>query len=184
MKGVKKGDTLFFYYSGHGVQLPNKNGTSFNEAIYTIDGLYITDDLFFNNMATLTNGATLIMCFDCCHSGDMCDLINNVRYDGKQLNYWSQPSKELKDSIYVFSGCLDYQTSEDSSFIKPETNSTITNGAFTFYLLQSLKNANYKITNEQLLINIHNGLKSGYYNQIPQFSCSQLNFFKNTFLSL
>lgn len=183
LNNAKKGDTLFFYYSGHGVQLPNPNGTSFDEAIYTIDGQTITDEDFFNLIANKTNGATLIMIFDCCHSGDMCDLIHNARYDGKQVGYWSQPTKELNDNIYVFSGCLDYQTSSDASFIKPETNQNICDGAFTYYLLQTLKANNYKISNENLLIAIYNGLKQGFFDQIPQFSCSQLNCFQNTFLT-
>lgn len=179
MQGAKLGDTLFFYYSGHGQQIPNANGTTFNEAIYTCDLQYILDSDFFNIMVSKTNKAKLVMCYDCCHSGDLGDLVHNVRYDPTHINnyyYWSIPHKEVSDNIIIFSGCQDYQTSTDGTFELKK------NGAFTYNFLNALLKNNYKLTNLKLLQDIYKGLSASKYKQIPQLSCSQLPLFNTFFL--
>jgi hypothetical protein len=71
------------------------------------------------------------MFFDCCHSGTICDLSYNLRYKGLNISkkplydVWTEHSKNIKGNVCMFAGCLDYQTSADSSF--PKTNNEYDN---------------------------------------------------------
>lgn len=186
VSGAKKGDTLLWYYSGHGTQCRDTNGDEldrFDECIYTVDNQLVLDDDFHREVVAKTNGSKLMMFFDCCHSGTMCDLGHNMRYEGKDIYYWSQPSKEINDDVCVFSGCMDHQTSADSSFVKPEkANERVAMGAFTYYLLEALAKHNNKAMNFQVLNDMYNGLKAGGYEQTCQFSCSKPALFDAPFL--
>ncbi|NDG33060.1 caspase family protein, partial [bacterium] len=85
MSNVKAGDTLFFYYSGHGTRVKDSSGDEtdgMDEVLVPLDYLragVITDDwLNANLVARVPSGATLYAFTDCCHSGTMCDLKYNV----------------------------------------------------------------------------------------------------------
>jgi len=85
MEGAKKGDVLYFHYSGHGSQVPDPTGEEedgMNECLCPSDCLenewpdaVIVDDFlndtFFDG---LPEGVRLTCVYDCCHSGTMTDL--------------------------------------------------------------------------------------------------------------
>lgn len=81
VQDAKEGDSLFFHFSGHGVQLKNEDGTEhdgFDEALapagHELDG-YIRDESVFKLLvAPLAGGVRLVCIFDCCHSGSIADL--------------------------------------------------------------------------------------------------------------
>ena len=81
VKGAKKGDSLFFHYSGHGSQQKDDTGDEadgMDETLVPLDYAEngcITDDTLFQLMvAPLPAGVSLTCVFDCCHSGTILDL--------------------------------------------------------------------------------------------------------------
>lgn len=154
------GDTLFFYYSGHGSNIADRSGDETDgrdEVIVPLDyetrGV-ITDDWLFQNMASrVPVNVTLWSFTDCCHSGTMIDLKYNFRslsqfrtgtfnrgipYISSQ---WSdkftlnmEKSNDIQGNVYSFSGCLDTQTSADANINKQYQ------GAFSYCLFEAIKN--------------------------------------------
>lgn len=182
-------DILCFYYSGHGTQIRDTTGheiSNFNDALYTLDAQLILD---YDILTILTNlkGASLSMFFDCCHSGTICDLPCNIRYNGSNINnkslftIWTENSKNIIGNVFMFAGCLDVQTSSDSLF--PKTNNQCCdNGAFTYSLLTILNNnTSLNITNRTLLLTLYNKLNTLGFSQIPQFSCNNIKSLDNIF---
>jgi hypothetical protein len=75
LKGAKKGDVLVLHYSGHGSNVPDKNG---DEADHRDEILCPTDldwydplldDWLRTTFDTLADGVNLTVVMDCCHSG-------------------------------------------------------------------------------------------------------------------
>ena len=160
-KDCKSGDPLFFYYSGHGSQIPD---VSNDEKIDKLDDVLvpvdyeknsvITDDWLFQNLAAcLPAGVTLWSFTDCCHSGTILDLQYNIQcnsvyskglvpkglfYNGSewsnQFGFYNESNKETAANCYLFSGCLDAQTSADA-FIQNQAQ-----GAFSACFLQFIQN--------------------------------------------
>jgi hypothetical protein len=154
--GAKSGDTLLFYYSGHGSHVRDTNGDESDgrdnvlvPLDYTTKGV-ITDDWLFLNLASrLPAGVTLWVFTDCCHSGTMMDLQYNlqcnsvytkgkinsgVRYNSaewtNQFGMMTERSKLTSADVYLFSGCLDPQTAADAT-IRNQSQ-----GAFTACFLE------------------------------------------------
>lgn len=183
--GSKQGDQIVIYYSGHGTQLRDTSGDEkdgFDEAMYTIDGRFITDDQIFS-FVEAANGATVNLFFDCCHSGTICDLEYNMQpMASNRFNFWTE-SRITKQNVVVFSGCMDQQTSADASFMRAN-NEHCSNGAFTYMLLQVLKEKPSP-TNKDVLYGIFEKLaQNGFAAQVPQLSCSNMAVLNKTFLSL
>ncbi|KAJ7279716.1 peptidase C14, caspase domain-containing protein [Mycena rebaudengoi] len=80
VKDAQKGDTFFFHYCGHAIQVPNRSNTEedgLDECVIPLDGedRRISDnELHASLVDTLPAGATLIAVFDCCHSASLLDL--------------------------------------------------------------------------------------------------------------
>jgi hypothetical protein len=209
------GDTLVFYYSGHGSQL-NEQGPVFTESDrkneimipldYQASGV-ITDNWLFNNLADkVPSGTTLWAFTDCCHSGTMLDIKYNYQslctlkdpkvqiskstvYNPSQ---WSdqftmalEQAKTLKGNVYLFSGCMDSQTSADASFSGGFA------GAFSHCLLQFLQNNIVRQQNgvpmlkkvkvRDLFKEINCRLFINGFSQKSQFSCNNVVDFEKTF---
>lgn len=76
--GASGGDTLVFFFSGHGAQLPTRNA---NETVDFVDETLVPYDFDWSNETSFTDDAILdlysqlpydtrmLMVFDCCHSG-------------------------------------------------------------------------------------------------------------------
>ena len=80
VEGVKPGDELFFHYSGHGSQCPDRSGREpdgKNECLCPTDctkgfpEYVITDDQMQNFFSQIPEGAKITCLFDCCHSATM-----------------------------------------------------------------------------------------------------------------
>ncbi|KAL9128424.1 MAG: hypothetical protein Q9175_007527, partial [Cornicularia normoerica] len=81
VKDAKPNDSLFFHYSGHGGQTPDKDGDEddgYDEVIYPVDFRqteHIVDDEMHRIMVqSLMPGVRLTAIFDSCHSGSALDL--------------------------------------------------------------------------------------------------------------
>jgi hypothetical protein len=194
IENAKSGDVLVFHYSGHGVQVRDTHGdepTGFDEAIVPIDYLYngiISDDIIFNDLISqVPEDVKLVAFFDCCHSGTICDLEYNVKYSspfkattdisqwGNDFFFWEENPKGIKGIVNMYSGCYDEQTSADATIDMTKQ------GAFTFVLLDVLKEFNYNITHKELLKHINAHLSLDGYDQRSQFSCSKPIIFEDKF---
>merc|ERR1712032_481500 len=104
------GDYFFFYYSGHGANVPDKDGDEEDGqdeslCLVTPDGKidwngFMTDDEFGELITSSIDDQVkiLIMC-DCCHSGTIGDF-SNPEWDGY--------------TAVSITGCTDDQTSGDT----------------------------------------------------------------------
>src|SRR5665811_2205461 len=108
VKGAQSGDLFFFHYSGHGLQVPDDDGDEadgLDEALYTPHEI-VRDDENSKILMKLPKDCTMIMIFDCCHSGTMADLMyqysNNV--ESRYANY-----NKYKCNVITISGCQDNQ---------------------------------------------------------------------------
>lgn len=198
VSGLRAGDTLFFYYSGHGTSVLDRNGDEIDkkdEALvpldYTMSGVLLDDWIFTNFIKRIPQNVTLYSFFDCCCSGTMTDIKYNIRYLPEPKpsiveaiksyisNDWNNnylvsiEGKEegVNGNIFVFSGCLDSEVA-----IETVNTQNQPQGAFTKVLLETLINNNNKIK----LIEFNKELNcrlfySGYRNQNSQLSISGLN---------
>lgn len=79
VREAKPGDTIFFHYSGHGTN--SLRPINDYEAICPLNGKdieLIADFELHNIVKGLVPGARFISALDCCHSGDMFNLENNL----------------------------------------------------------------------------------------------------------
>lgn len=75
VKGARKGDVLVLHYSGHGANVPDKNGDEADhrdEILCPTDLDWydpLTDDWLRETFDTVAAGVNLTVIMDCCHSG-------------------------------------------------------------------------------------------------------------------
>ena len=79
--GSKSGDTLVFYFSGHGLRQPDFNNDErdgFDETICPVDfmqeGMILDNEINSTIVWPLEKGVTLHAIVDACHSGTILDL--------------------------------------------------------------------------------------------------------------
>jgi hypothetical protein len=160
VSGSMAGDTLFFYYSGHGAVIKDTSGDESNGVDevfvpidYTTNGIITDDWMNANLIAPVPVNVRLWAFSDCCHSGTICDLKYNFNSrcalktgtvsKGMPFveNAWTdqfmlsmEKSIEVKGNVVMFSGCMDGQTSADT-YVNNRGQ-----GAFTSCFLQFLNN--------------------------------------------
>lgn len=105
--------TLFFQFSGHGTQIPDKNGDEADgqdECLYSVGNTLILDDDIQKRVAAIPKGTTVFMVIDACHSGSMIDL--PFRLDSRN-NIIQDNNNVVNADVFCISGCQDDQTSAD-----------------------------------------------------------------------
>lgn len=199
VQGCQPGDVLFFSYSGHGTSIKDANNDEIDgkdEAIFTLDGSIIVDDVLQAElMAKVPKGAKLVCLFDCCHSGTIADLKYCYRYAPENPNKYTlsvEKARELQGGdIHVFSACLDPQTAADSNFnqkIVKTSDGKLTvewgegNGAFTWFFLQALKASKFVVTNDEILKQVVTLLKTQKFTQEAQFTCTKAELLTQPFV--
>jgi hypothetical protein len=198
------GDTLFFYYSGHGSFVKDaSNGDETDgqdEVIIPLDyktqGV-ITDDWLFNNMVTKVPVNVSLWAFaDCCHSGTMVDLKYNyksmcslrqgtikqgMRYVPSEwsdrFSFSLERSKEVLGNICLLSGCLDKETSADASIAKQFQGASN---------LVRMNDGSFRLKNDVKLRNILKEVNcrldiQGFTGQQSQLSVSKQTDFERVF---
>jgi hypothetical protein len=175
------GDKLFFFYSGHGTQRPDRNNPNpldkIAECIYPLDGNVITDVTFKSIIdANMKPDVSLTAIFDCCFSGTIMNLKHNYLYDnfentwGTTINDYDSPTN---GTVVCISGCLDDQLSEDA-LINGKFN-----GALTWALSTAINSANETLTWAELMENTRSNLATSEFTQLPQFSADESDFNMN-----
>jgi hypothetical protein len=184
----RKGDSLFFLYSGHGtctIDLNNDETDGQDEMIVPLDATGIStcilDDEFNDIIRTnLKEGVKLFMLFDCCFSGTMADLKYNYftrLHDSDNITI-NPNALETIGQVIMISGCRDSQTSADT--IVNYGGQNIYSGAMTFSFLKTIQELGTKISLKTLFENMRKILRENQYSQIPQLSSGTLIDINNT----
>jgi len=175
MNDVRKGDILFFHFSGHGGQVPDKTGheiDGYNETIVPVDysrSGQITDDVLWGSLVyNLPEGARLTALMDMCHSGTGLDLPYDYNVNTRRWTEDVNPAHSSGD-VVLFSGCEDSQTSADVSGGYGKNAGGAMTQAFTKAYQSTAANSTY----HEFLDEIKKQLKIRRFSQRPQLTSSQ-----------
>ncbi|XP_052204975.1 metacaspase-1-like isoform X2 [Diospyros lotus] len=144
--GCKAGDSLVFFFSGHGLRQVDLSGDEhdgYDETIAPSDfvtaGLIVDDDINDTIVKPLKKGVTLHAIVDACHSGTILDLehVYNHRdkkwIDNKAL---SGAKKGTDGGLAIsLSACADDQMATDTNALSGNEMS----GAMTYILDQAIR---------------------------------------------
>lgn len=198
--GAKKGDCLFFHYSGHGSQVKAVDDIyekdHMDETIcpldYATNGMITDGELRYYLVDALPAGCKLTCVLDCCHSGTGLDLkyvlskekcannllVHDQNFEIEFLN------KIVKLNEFFLEDCGYSDNNADVVMIsgcmssQTSADTYINNkscGAMTFSFIESMKSSignNYKLTFVDLLNDMTNLLKDDY-EQRPQIHFSK-----------
>jgi hypothetical protein len=134
---MKSGDTYFIWYSGHGAQLKNKKADGgYDECWCPPDtvrsGKYLRDDTLNGIIKKASNGTTIFIGSDSCHSGTVFDLRYMLQdSSGANKNKTLRIAEEVRGRNKI---SKQRQTTEESRFIVSEESKRI---AITRKLLRS-----------------------------------------------
>ncbi|KXG22266.1 hypothetical protein SORBI_3009G183900 [Sorghum bicolor] len=96
---ARPGDTLFFHYSGHGMQLPAETGqdddTGYDECIVPCDGNLIKDQDFKELVAKVPDGCIFTIVSDSCHSGGLIDKTKEQIGNSTRQNKTEHPAERV-----------------------------------------------------------------------------------------
>lgn len=114
------GDSLLFFYSGHGTQRPNMNDREKDgrdEALVPCDmdvsGILVDDEIYELLVKPLPAGVRLTVMLDCCHSGSGLDLPYcwNPYMEGEKGEWQLDKGGYYSDAdVICLSGCADDET--------------------------------------------------------------------------
>ncbi len=176
MRDVRRGDVLFFHFSGHGRQKPDMSGhetDGYNETILPVDFErwgQITDDVLWGSLVyELPEGARLTALMDMCHSGTGLDLPYDYDVNARRWREDTNPAHSSGD-VVLFSGCEDSQTSADvlGGFGRKA------GGAMTMAFTKAYEKTAAMPTYHAFLEAVKRQLKSGGLKQRPQLTSSQM----------
>nr|XP_048337318.1 metacaspase-1-like isoform X2 [Ziziphus jujuba var. spinosa] len=157
--GCKNGDSLVFYFSGHGLRQPDfkdDERDGFDETICPVDfvqeGMILDNDINTDIVKPLKKGVTLHAIVDACQSGTILDLVHVYDHHKSKWEDNSPPSGVDKGTAGGLAICIsacndDKMASETSAF---GAGTKTLNGAMTFILCRALKQ-NPDITYRALL---------------------------------
>jgi hypothetical protein len=196
LTGLRAGDRVLFYYSGHGVQMATRNPQGevdgLDEAICPVDFDWtdehaIRDKEFNRIFAPIPIGVEFVWISDSCHSGDLLKLIMSADIRVKTITppadiQWRidvAKSKSIKAlgiekvaaniNLALITGCKSNQTSADAVF------NSRPNGALSYFLLQELsKERGLEKTLSQILESVNASLRQQHYSQEPQLEGNSL----------
>jgi metacaspase-1 len=195
--GIVSGDSLVFYYSGHGTRVTNFNNDlevdGLDEAICPHDynsagGGLITDDEFKTLFAQkMKAGVNLEVILDCCHSGTgtRASVVQNSAVRGLpqdlETTFYEMhavaksttkrglvPTAGLNHTLWA--GCKDSQECLESSI------NGIIRGHFTLAFCKALKATNGNITRSALDTQVKNALAVHGPSQINQTESQSAEF--------
>jgi metacaspase-1 len=190
LAGAQPGDVLVFTNSSHGSYIADKDGDeeTYDQIIcpYDIRDNQIVDDELRELIHNLRDGVRLALVLDNCFSGTATRAIINegipglmppddrrVRFLNPKLrglpelrNPWAAKPKakaaypESKMKEILLSGCTNKEYSYDASI------GGVYHGAMTYYAIQAIRQANYRLTYAQLSQRLVNTITD--YPQHPQ----------------
>ncbi|KAF5790492.1 putative metacaspase type I, plant [Helianthus annuus] len=149
VQGCQSGDSLVFYYSGHGSQQRDPTGDEvdgYDETLCPMDfktkGMIIDDEINATIVKPIPHGVKLHAIIDACHSGTMLDLSFLCRMDRNGRYKWEDhnpPMGHFKGTnggeVICFSGCDDHQSSADTTCLSKVTST----GAMTYAFIEAIE---------------------------------------------
>ena len=155
LSGTRPGDSLVFFFSGHGGQQRDRTGREADgksETIIPLDhrqvGSILDSELYTYLVQPLPQGSRLHMICDSCHSGTILDL-NYVHTPPKHVNgpradRWEPinnlptagPVYGIWGDVFLISGCMDNQTSVTTSKM---SHGRATTGAMLYSFVQAIE---------------------------------------------
>ncbi|XP_071715359.1 metacaspase-3-like [Rutidosis leptorrhynchoides] len=192
-EGCRSGDSLVFYYAGHGSRVTDSDGDEkdgYDEALCPVDysqyGKILDDEVNSTLVAPLPHGATLHSIMDTCFSGTLLDLPYLCRIDRGGFYKWEDHNSHVSSfkgtrggKAICISACDDHQNSADTSAF---TGNAI--GVLTYSFVQAVQSAG-ELTYGDLLDNMRklvreaqeqegqNAPFASSTSQEPQLSCNK-----------
>jgi hypothetical protein len=166
-------EEIWFHYSGHGSQLQSQNFEMKDIIVpvnYEEEGC-IYDSELLDIIRKIK--CRIIMVFDCCHSGSICDMPWSFEYTDTNAEKYSRIQINNivleNQNVYVLSSCRDNESSADSS-----NNLDQAVGAFSNAFVECLRKSHHNINILELYVNICEFLIENGYTQNPLFSTSNM----------
>ncbi|MET0903524.1 MAG: caspase family protein [Acidimicrobiales bacterium] len=189
LAGARSGDVLVFTNSSHGTYLADRGSDEadrYDEAMcpYDCKTSLLTDDQLRNLFADIPRGVRLTVISDSCHSGSVTRaVVGRATPDDRRVRFLNprklrqteikdvrtkatprrievHPESEMKELL--LSGCRSNQYSYDARF------GSRYQGAMTWYALQVIKDAGYRLTYSALATRLRDALAVSNYDQEPQ----------------
>ncbi|KAE9597070.1 hypothetical protein Lal_00007440 [Lupinus albus] len=148
VKDCQPGDSLVFYFSGHGLQQPDFKEDEidgFDETLCPVDflkeGMIIDNDINSTIVWPLKNGVTLHAIIDACHSGTILDLLYVYNRESGTWEDNKPPSKEpmrkhTSGGVAIcLSACEDNQIAADTKVFGGKGM----NGVLTYLLTKTIR---------------------------------------------
>jgi hypothetical protein len=198
VKGAKRGDVLLFHYSGHGANVPDKNGDEADrrdEILCPTDLDWkdpLLDDWLRSTFDKLPAGVNLTVIMDCCHSGtntrailppdapvvprylpnpwDLMATESGRKLRGKVRGSLrrSAPARRTKDVVAVNVPEVLVTGCRDTQTSADAEIGGTFNGALTYNLAATITAARGKLTYRALHDGTVKRLKRGGFSQVPQ----------------
>jgi uncharacterized caspase-like protein len=212
VRGAKKGDVLLFHYSGHGANVPDKDGDEADrrdEILCPTDLDWknpLLDDWLRKAFNRLPAGVNLTVIMDCCHSGtntrailppdapviprylpnpwDLVAAESGRRLRGKVTGSLrrSAPARRKKDIVAVNIPEVLVTGCRDTQTSADAEIGGSFNGALTYNLVATIKAARGKLTYRELHAGTVKRLKRDGFSQVPQLE-GRASAFDRPFLS-
>jgi hypothetical protein len=198
VRGAKKGDVLLFHYSGHGANVPDKDGDEADrrdEILCPTDLDWkdpLLDDWLRKAFNKLPAGVNLTVIMDCCHSGtntrailppdapviprylpnpwDLVAAESGRRLRGKVKGSLrrSTPARRKKDVVAVNIPEVLVTGCRDTQTSADAEIGGSFNGALTYNLVATITAARGKLTYRELHAGTVKRLKRDGFSQVPQ----------------
>ena len=188
--GLLSGDKIVFHYSGHGTQIPDRNGdepAGLDSAIVPLDyeiAGSISDDTLRAIFSKVPANVDVFSLIDACHSGtsfdsryqytdasipDSTQMVPGATYNPdlwtlRQMVTEHKQYGKTNANIMMISACLDQQYAADTYENKKFC------GALTWAFMETFK-VTSSLKYKHLLKDISARLRMGRYSQTPQLSC-------------
>jgi hypothetical protein len=183
LAGAKSGDVLVFANSSHGTYRVDEDGDEdeFDQAIcpYDVRENVLLDDTLREMFSAIPDGVRLTVIADSCYSGSVTRgsgpnrtprFIDPFFLGGSRLRNPAKASPKSRHKYpesgmkeILLSGCTDRERSFDAEVEKGKYH-----GALTYYALAAIRNAEYKLTYEELHARVQPLLDAKKYEQHPQ----------------
>ncbi|XP_064992119.1 metacaspase-1-like isoform X2 [Musa acuminata AAA Group] len=149
VQGCQPGDSLVFFYSGHGSQRRDYSGEEadgYDETLCPLDfrtqGMIVDNEINATMVRPLSRGVKLLAIIDACHSGTMLDLPYLCRMNRSGHYAWEDHRPRngawkgtSGGEVIAFSGCDDNQTSVQTTAL----SGIASTGAMTYCFIQAIE---------------------------------------------
>ena len=206
VRGARKGDVLLLHYSGHGANVPDKNGDEADrrdEILCPTDLDWkkpLLDDWLRRTFDRLPAGVHLTVIMDCCHSGtntrlllprdapviprylpnpwDMMAVESRRKLRGKVVGSLRAPSKARGKRDIVDTDIPEVLITgcRDTQTSADAYIGGSYNGALTYSLVQTIKEGKGRLTYRQLHEGAMKRLRRGRFDQVPQLESRRPSF--------